>query len=357
MRRFNVDARTARDAAKLVVFMLVTSLATGVLVVTIGNISFGPKHEYEAVFSDVTGLNEGDDVRIAGVRVGSVEDIEIDDKVHADAQDSTVARVTFSVDVGAKLNEGTNATIRYRNLVGQRYIALSQGVGSAARMQAGDTIPLERTHPALDLTVLFNGFKPLFAALSPDDVNKLSYEIIQVFQGESGTVESLLQSTSSFTNTLASKDEVIGELVTNLNSVLDTLGDRDDQLTRLVGSLQTFVSGLKDDRDAILGSLDDIADLAVQTSDLVSDARPALTRDISQLKRVAQVLDDNRGEIDRALQILPIKLEKIGRTASYGSWFNFYLCNFQGRIKVPGLDPEALPPVDVATGSARCDLG
>jgi phospholipid/cholesterol/gamma-HCH transport system substrate-binding protein len=297
----------------------------------------------------VTGLNEGDDVRISGVRVGNVEDIEIDEDANA--------RVTFSVDVGSELNQGTNATIRYRNLVGQRYIALTQGAGPSARLQAGATIPLDRTHPALDLTVLFNGFKPLFAALSPEDVNKLSYEIIQVFQGEGGTVESLLQSTSAFTNTLADRDKVIGELVTNLNDVLARLGSRDDELSRLIGSLQSFVSGLKDDRDAILGSLDDISSLAVQTSDLASDARPALTRDIGQLRRVVEVLDDNRGEIDRALQILPIKLEKIGRTASYGSWFNFYLCNFDGRIKLPGLGSNGVIPLDVATGSARCDLG
>lgn len=346
MSRARMDARTARDAIKLIAFMVVTSLATGVLVVAIGNVSFGPKHEYGAVFTDVTGLNEGDDVRIAGVRVGNVENIEVDAR--------TTARVTFSVDAGTHLTAGTNATIRYRNLVGQRYIALTPGVGQAGRLSDGDTIPLDRTHPALDLTVLFNGFKPLFAALSPEDVNRLSFEIIQVFQGEGGTVESLLQSTSAFTNTLADRDRLVGDLVDNLNEVLDTLGDRDEELSALIGSLQEFVSGLEDDRDAILGSLDDISALAVQTSDLVSDARPALSRDIAQLRKVAATLDDNRGEIDRALQVLPIKLEKIGRTASYGSWFNFYLCNLTGRIDVPGLQPM---PLDLATGSSRCELG
>lgn len=341
-----LDARTAKDAAKLVAFIVVTTIATGMLVVTIGNLSFGEKSDYKALFTDVTGLNNGDDVRIAGVKVGNVEDIEISGR--------SQALVTFSVDADARLTEGTNATIRYRNLVGQRYIALTQGVGEAGRLTEDDTIPLDRTHPALDLTVLFNGFKPLFAALSPDDVNKLSYEIIQVFQGEGGTVESLLSSTASVTTTLANRDRVIGELVTNLNDVLDTLGQRDDELSDLIGSLQSFVSGLNDDRDAIFNSLDSISNLATQTSDLVSDARPALTSDIRQLRKVVGVLDDNRGEIDRALQILPIKLEKIGRTASYGSWFNFYMCNFTGRVKVPGLDPLV---IDQAVGSSRCDLG
>jgi phospholipid/cholesterol/gamma-HCH transport system substrate-binding protein len=345
-----IDARTAGDAVKLLIFIVLTTLATGVLAVTIGNITFGERVDYKAVFSDVTGLNKGDDVRIAGVRVGSVEDIAIHDRDEA--------IVTFSVDAESGLNQGTNATIRYRNLVGQRYIALTQGAGDAAALNPGDTIPIDRTQPALDLTVLFNGFKPLFAALSPDDINQLSYEIIRVFQGEGGTVDSLLSSTASVTTELANRDKVIGELITNLNDVLETLGSRDDQLSDLIVQLQQFVSGLKTDRGAILTSLDDISGLAVETASLVRDARPALTSDIAQLRRVAATLDRHRDEIDRSLQILPIKLAKIGRTASYGSWFNFYLCNFKGRIKVPGAGgQELVVPIDYDTNSARCDLG
>jgi phospholipid/cholesterol/gamma-HCH transport system substrate-binding protein len=344
-----MDARTTGDLAKLVVFVVVTTLATATLAVTIGNLTFGDKDSYRAVFTDATGLAEGDDVRIAGVRVGTVTDIELDDDANA--------LVRFSVEAGTPLDEATNATIRYRNLVGQRYIALTPGDAPAEPLTEDTTIPLDRTHPALDLTVLFNGFKPLFTALSPEDVNELSFEIIQVFQGEGGTVESLLSSTASVTTTIADRDKVVGALVTNLNDVLATLGERDDELSDLIATLQTFVSGLEDDRRAIFGSLDDISDLAVQTSDLVSDARPLLARDITRLRRVAAVLDDNRAEIDRALQILPVKLEKIGRTASYGSWFNFYLCNFTGRVKVPGPGGGTYLPVDLATGSARCELG
>ena len=118
------------------------------------------------------------------------------------------------------------------------------------------------------------------------------------------------------------------------------------------------MSGLKEDRDAILGSLNDISDLSVQTADLVDHARPPLTRDISQLRRVAQTLDENSPEIDKALQILPLKLQKIGRTASYGSWFNFYVCNFRGKVTLPGVAQQQITiPIDYNTGTARCDLG
>ncbi len=345
-----LDTKTSIDAVKLVIFMVVTSLATGLLVVTIGNLSFGKTEDYRAVFTDATGLNKGDDVRIAGVRVGTVEDIEVYKQKYA--------LVTFNADADANLNQGTKATIRYRNLVGQRYIAITQGPGSTGRLADEAIIPLERTAPALDLTVLFNGFKPLFAALSPADINQLSYEIIQVFQGEGGTVESLLQSTASVTNELADRDKIIGALITNLNEVLVLLGSRDEQLSNLIIELQQFISGLKTDRKAILGSLDDVSNLAVQTAGLVKDIRPGLTRDIGQLRRVVKTLDENKPEIDKALQILPVKLTKIGRTATYGSWFNFYLCNFKGRITLPNVAQTQITiPIDYDTNSARCDLG
>ncbi len=341
-----LDRRTTGDLTKLLVFMLVTTLATALLVVMIGNISFTPKREYKAEFVDATGVVKGDDIRVAGVKVGTVKGVEIVDRNRA--------LVSFTVEEGTTLSEATRAAIRYRNLVGQRYIALSEGIGDTDALEEGATIPVGRTTPALDLTVLFNGFKPLFQALSPADINQLSYEIVQVFQGEGGTLESLLGHTASVTTTLAARDQVIGDLVDNLNEVLDHIGDRDEQLSRLITTFRTFVGGLKDDREAILGSLDDISALSVQTSELVSGIRGPFVSDIKQLRRVAGNLDRGKAELDRALQVLPIKLNKIGRTATYGSWFNFYLCQFQGRVRLPGGQSV---PVTYKTGSPRCDLG
>lgn len=342
-----LDRRTAGDAVKLMVFIVVTTVATSLLVVTIGNISFNDKYEYKAVFSDATGVVNGDDVRIAGVKVGSVEDVEV--------HDEDKALVTFTVDQDAQVTAGTNAGIRYRNLVGQRYIALTQGVGSPSILREGATIPLSRTQPALDLTVLFNGFKPLFEALSPADVNKLSHEIIAVFQGEGGTLESLLAHTASVTSTLAGRDQIIGELIDNLNEVMVTLGDRDAELSQLLVRLRQFVSGLSQDRDAILGSLEAVSELAVETSGLVTGIRKPLAKDIKELREVAGTLDRNKAELDRAIQVLPIKLEKIGRTAIYGSWFNFYLCNFKGQVTLP--DGTVVDDIRWQTNAARCDLG
>jgi phospholipid/cholesterol/gamma-HCH transport system substrate-binding protein len=341
-----LDRKTTGDLVRLVIFIVVTTIATGFLVVTIGNVSFAASKQYKAVFSDATGVVKGDDIRVAGVKVGNVQNVEVVNR--------TRALVTFKVVEDQKLTDSTNATIRYRNLVGQRYIALTQGLGGPSVLEDGATIPLTRTQPALDLTVLFNGFKPLFAALSPADINKLSYEIITVFQGEGGTLESLLSHTASVTSTLASRDQVIGSLIENLNEVMVTIGNRDAQLSDLLIKLRQFVSGLSSDRQAILGSLDSISSLAVQTADLVTGVRPALTTDVKQLRRVAGNLDRNKAEVDRALQVLPIKLNKIGRTAIYGSFFNFYLCNFKGAAKFPAGQEI---PLEYSPNSARCDLG
>ncbi len=345
-----LDRRTASDLTKLLIFILVTTLATGVLVITIGNLTFGGSKQYKAEFVDATGVVKGDDVRIAGVKVGTVKNIEIVDR--------TRAMVTFSVQDQTSLSKATHAAIRYRNLVGQRYISLTQEIGDGAALPEGATIPVSQTSPALDLTVLFNGFKPLFQALSPSDINKLSYEIVQVFQGEGGTLEGLLAHTASVTSTLADRDKVIGSLIDNLNDVLDHIGDRDDQLNQLITTFRAFVGGLKDDRQAILGSLDQISELSVQTADLVSGIREPFVDDIKQLRSVATTLDANKSELDRALQVLPIKLNKVGRTAIYGSWFNFYLCQFKGKVTIPGAGDLNVnyPPQGVKVAD-RCDLG
>ena len=233
---------TRSSLVKFIVFVVATLLATGTLAATIANTQFGDKATYRAVFEDVTGLAPGQEVRIAGVRVGEVKSIAVaSDRVHA--------TVDFNVLKTSVLTQGTKATIKYRNLVGERYIALTQDVGGATPLKDGATLGLDHTQSALDLTVLFNGFKPLFAALSPKDVNELSTNIISVLQGEGGNINSLLSKTASLTSTLADRDEVIGRTIANLNTVLGTVDAHDAALKELIDQLQRFISGLAADRD------------------------------------------------------------------------------------------------------------
>ncbi|MDO9378217.1 MAG: MCE family protein [Nocardioidaceae bacterium] len=340
-----LDRASASALTKLVVFIAVTVLATALLVVTIGNISFGERKTYRAEFEDVTGVAKGDDVRIAGVRVGSITDVE--------ATDAGTAVLTFEVASTSPLTTTNDVAIRFRNLIGQRYLSITQGAnGASTPLEEDALVPMDRTTEALDLNVLFDGFKPLFKGLSPDQTNQLSFEIIQLLQGEGGTVQSLLARTSSLTQTIADRDELVGEVITNLNDVLETVGDRDEELGRTIDTLQQFATGLKDDRQAILGSLDSVSDLAVTTADLVGEARAPLSADITQLNQLTAGLNtpENKATIAKSLQILPEKLNKLGNTATTGSHFNFYLCNITGSVTLPPipiLNLEQAVPLDI----------
>lgn len=329
---------------KFSLFALVTVLATALLAATIVNVSFEPKHTYRAVFSDVTGLEEGDDIRVAGVRVGEVEGIRIKDRI--------LAEVSFTVTANRPLLTSTGAVVRYRNLLGQRYVALTEGAGDGTRLRPGGTIPLSRTQPALDLNALLNGFKPLFAALSPGDVNQLATEIIRTLQGEGGTVNSLLAHTASLTTTLADRDELIGSVIDNLNSVLETLDKRGTRFSGLLKQLRRVVSGLSADRKPIGESLEGIGDLTEATSGLLEDARPPLKDDIAELAELTGTLNRNEDTVEGVLKRLPNKLDELTGTASYGSWFNFYLCDFDGRIVLPKTKQVVTPELHVAR--ARC---
>jgi phospholipid/cholesterol/gamma-HCH transport system substrate-binding protein len=311
--------KLAGPLIKALIFVLVTGLATAVLAVSIANTNVGDTIGYSARFTDVTSLNPGDDVRIRGVRVGQVDEMSV--------VDGHLALVRFSVDRNKALPADVTATIKYRNMIGQRYIALERGERPSAVLLAEDAeIPLARTRPALDLTDLFNGFKPLFQALSPKDVNELSGEIVQVLQGEGGTVDSLLAHTGSLTTTLADRDKVIGEVITNLNSVLDNINGQGDALSTLVGTLQNLVSGLAGDRTAIGDAISGMADLTSATAGLLESARAPLKESIAGLGVLSSNLVTGRADLEQFLNVTPGKFQAVGRTASYGSWINFYLC-------------------------------
>ena len=337
--------KTSAALIKLIVFMIVTSILTLFLAATIGNITLGGKKSYSALFSDVTGLLQGNDVRIAGVKVGQVDAIELSDR--------KLAKVSFSMDEENDLAQSAIIRLRYRNLVGERYLAITEGPGSAEPVKAGTTMPLAQTRNALDLTVLFNGFRPLFQALDPQSTNEVAFELVKTLQGEGGTIESLMQRTASLTNTLADRDAVIGRVITNLATVLDTL-DNGDELSRLILQLRRLSAGFAQDRAEIGRSIVGINELTTATSGFLQEVRGPLRSDIAELGKLAATLDANKETVNGVLQRLPSKLDRIIGTATYGSWFNFYLCGFDGTIVLP--TGETMSPQFVNT-AARCKRG
>ena len=201
-------------AAKVAAFVVVTSILFVILANTMLNGLSGDKSEFKAEFADVSGLAVGDDVKAAGVRVGRVTDIEVTDDG---------AMVGFELIDDQKIYDTTRIIMRYQNLLGQRYLQLSQEGVRGDELKGGTTIPMAvdygpsndrwRTSPGFDLTELLNGFRPLFEILQPADVNQLATSMIKVLQGEGGTIEGLMSQTAELTNFMADRDDVILSLI------------------------------------------------------------------------------------------------------------------------------------------------
>ncbi len=351
------DAATWAAGIKLLIFTIASILVTGLLAAIMGNFGFGDSTEYRAVFSTASMLEKGDDVRVAGVSVGEVKKVE---HYHRNQ-----ALVTFRVKSEVPLTTTSRAEIRFLNLVGDRYLALEagdadggaipdaeneqsdDGIGgdsganapsTGTRLKSGATIPVGQTTPALDLTTLFNGFQPLFQALDPKQVNELSMNLVQVLQGEGGTIQELLANTASLTNSLADRDELIGQVVNNLTQTLDTVDQRHQELNTLVSELQRWMGDLARDRNTIGSSLDNISDLTVVVADLLREGRPIVKSDVVKLKQLARLLNkpQNQQQITELLDRLPESMTDQTRTGTYGSWYSYYVCGFSGRITLPG---------------------
>src|SRR3954451_13418968 len=155
---------------RFLVFAVVTVLATMLLAFTITNVDTQATRSFKAVFTDAANVIPGDEVRMAGVRVGTVKSVSL--------YDGHEAKIGFSVATTVPMTDTTQLAVRYRNLIGQRYLAIVERSGGQD-LTAGTTIPPSHTQPALNLTELFNGFLPLLSGLNPGDVNQLSYELVQ----------------------------------------------------------------------------------------------------------------------------------------------------------------------------------
>lgn len=297
-----------------------------------------------AVFSNVSGLNNGDFVRIAGVEVGKVRDISV-------RRDSTVL-VTFAVDPSVVLTRGSRATIRYDNLIRGRYLAIEEGAGSVEKLRPGDSIPLANTSPALDLDALIGGFRPLFRALDPDQVNALSGQLISAFQGQGATIGSVLDQASVLTNTLADRDQLIGQVIGNLDTILGSLNSEGDRFAKAVDSISTLVQGVAARRQDISNGVAYANSAARSLADLLEQARPPLKQVITQTDRTAGGVVADQDYLDYVLNGMPDAYRVLSRQGMYGDFFSFYLCDVVLKLNGKGGQPVYVKMVGQNTG--RC---
>lgn len=305
-------------------FAVVMAMLTAFLFMTFSEYRGGSYSSYSAVFKDASRLESGDSVRVAGVRVGTVKSVSLQ-------RDKSVL-VKFDADRNIALTTGTEAAVRYLNLVGDRYLELIDTPGSPRLLPAGSQIPVDRTKGALDLDLLLGGLRPVIQGLDPKDVNALTSSLIQIFQGQGDTLDSLMSKTSSFSNSLANNSEVVQQLIDNLNEVVGTLSKDGDKFSTTVDRLEQLVSGLSQDRDPIGQAITSIDNGTASIASLLTQARPPLSGTVDQLNRLAPLLDDNKAVLDRGLQKGPDNYRKMARLGSYGSWIMYYVCGLTIRV-------------------------
>ncbi|HSV38483.1 MAG TPA: MlaD family protein [Nocardioidaceae bacterium] len=333
---------------KSLIFAMSTSLVLAFVAIELGGITFYDTTSYRAVFSNSSDLQSGDAVVIAGVRVGKVTDL----RVH----DNTQSEVEFKVKTEIPLDDELSAAVRYRNLTGGRYLELIPGNGSSPFPDDG-VIPASRTRPALDLDLLLGGLQPLFDGLDPLQINKLSGELVSVLQGQGGTLEGLLTHIASFTNTLADKDEVIGDVITNLNTVLGNLDEHSVELGDTISTMQQVVSGLSLDRGRLGRSFSDVELLVSKVSTLVRTLRDPFMGMIHELGRASRQANAGADTLNEVLRTLPGGYLRIGRLGSRQAGYNLYLCG--ARLKLPGPNGTFTytPYIGPAADIERCKPG
>lgn len=337
--------RQRADLVKFTAFLAMAAAFTVWVAAVTGEYRPGGREDYRAVFDDVSGLAVGDEVRIAGVDIGKVKAIDVQ-------RDNTVV-VTFDVRDDQELSTATHATIQYRNLIGDRVVQLTQDTAAKAdALPEGGTIPATRTASALDLDTLLNGFKPLFAGLSPTQVNELSGQLIQVLQGQQSAVATLVEQVGSFTSTIGSREELIGQVIRNLNDVLGTVDERKDTVGLLLDRLDTLLTGLDKQDTQVLDAAAKINAFATETSTLLASARTDVRADLEGLAVAARGINSESATLDQVLEALPSHYRILQNSASYGNFFNFFLCGV--RVQTGLVDAAPITTPWIYSDAPRC---
>lgn len=311
-------------AFKFTAFVVVMATATAFLFMTFAQYRTGSTNGYSAVFADASRLKPGDSVRAAGIRIGTVDAVTL--------QANATALVTFDADRDIVLTGATKAAVRYLNLVGDRYLELVDQPGPTTVLPAGAQIPIDRTEPALDLDLLLSGLKPVIQSLNPHDVNALTASLVQILQGQGGTIESLFAKTSSFTTALAENDSVIEQLIDNLKVVLSTLTNEGDRFSASIDRIEKLITGFAADRDPIGAAISALDAGTASLADLLTNARPPLAGAVDELNRLAPILDQDKERVDRALVKAPENYRKLSRLGAYGSFIQMYVCGMSLRV-------------------------
>lgn len=314
----------------LILFLVVSIGLTWTMYVTLSRSVSGRTETYSAVFTDVSGLHAGDDVRMAGVRVGRVRAVDLD---------GVRAKVTFEVQREQTLYGNTAASVTYQNLIGQRYVGLSlRDFGDPKALRPGGQIPVEHTEPSFDISRLLNGFEPLFSVLDPQQVDNISAAVVRALQGDDGAITTLIAETASLAQAFAGPDQILGQVIDNLSGVLGDLSRQSGDLRTVLQQTRRIFDGLAQHRDVLFGQVEAISGTLGRAAAVVRGASPALNQFVDREPGFAQHFVEGKDKFAYVGFNLPYLLKGLARITNNGAFLDAYVCEVKVSM-IPGIDP------------------
>ncbi len=271
---------------------------------------------YYAAFSEAGGLELGDEVRVAGVRVGQVEEIRLDG-------DRVV--VGFRVDKGTSFGKDSGASIRIKTLLGSMYIALEPD--GSGQLEAGSTIPVDRTSSPYDVVEAFSGLSNTVQRIDTDQLAEAFHTLADVGEKTPEEVRSSLEGLSRLSRVVASRDAQLNRLLVNLEDVSTVIADRNQELVTLFRDGDKLFRALTARRQAVHDLLVASRQLSGQLSGLIADTREDLTPALRRLDTVVDVLEGNQDNLDRSLRMMAPFYRVFANTLGTGPWFDTYIQN------------------------------
>jgi phospholipid/cholesterol/gamma-HCH transport system substrate-binding protein len=272
---------------------------------------------YRAAFRDASGLAAGNEVRVAGVKVGKVTGIGL-------ALPGAYVRVEFRIEDGTvRLGRDTGATIRIKTVLGQKYLALEPA--GTGRLAPGSQIPLSRTASPFDVVQAVNG---LAGTLGQIDTNQLAQAfrvLSQAFTDTPTSVHDTLSGLSKLSQSVAARDADLRELLAHARGVTGVLAQRDQDFRQLVADANLLLAEVSRRRDAIHTLLVTTTTLANQISGLVADNRTKLGTALSRLRQVLGTLQRDRDDLSRTISTMAPFITAFTNVLGNGRWFDSYL--------------------------------
>lgn len=307
----------------------------------------GPRHthEYTAVFHDSSGLASGDDVRMAGVRVGRVSSLKLE---------NGKARVDFTVDSSQSIYAATKAAIRYQNLIGQRYIQLTL-VDGQPRTPLGPGSRLQQpSEDSFDVTRLLAGFQPLFDTLTSEQINGLSQGLIAVFQGDQVSLTNTVAQISTLANDMANRDQVIGSIVTHLSGVMRDLARQGTQMSDLVKGTGDLIASLNSNSAAFGKVVTDVGRTAAGFGAILGQSQSSLARAGADAALATKKLIGLGPKLDRAAVEAPVFFAHFPMVMGQGAHLNIYACDLDVAIGDVLLPPGIISKIGGTAHSEAC---